>query len=60
MAETFNTVSHLRALDFNCQTLEIIRVFTLRERQRNTDSVKGREERGGRRERKLEHPVVVK
>lgn len=30
------------------------------ERDRNTESGKGREEEGGRRERKLEHPVMVK
>lgn len=60
MAETFQTISHLRALDFNCQTLEIIRVFTLRERQINTEGGKGRDEEGGRRERKLEHSAMVK
>lgn len=38
MAETFKTISHLRALDFNCQTLEIIRVFTL-ERDREIQRV---------------------
>lgn len=44
MAETFKTISHLRALDFNCQTLEINGVIHLRERQRNTEGGKGRRE----------------
>ena len=48
MAETFKTVSYLRALDFNCQTLEIIRVFTVRERQKYRE---WEGERGRRREK---------